>query len=303
MASVLSVMRRGVVVAVAAWLCVVLLGMAGAEPLQVEFDSYPVVACRDVTPAGFSDLWPGEKVVEARIRVSLRVVAGSSEDLREVLFEIRSAERRLRIDQFEPQTRMDSDLLEPIQVTRRHEAHRSFGLGLGGSIAVPSSGVSAGIEPVANAGASRREVVTSTLKKRSSKRPIVISGTTHQGHGVFFKLRPSSQTSLEGVHDLKCLLRVPAAWRGDWLLLACRAEGCWTRYFVKADGVCGQARYVLGLHAAGDDEARAAAERLARVQWVAREVALDRGEVLAEFPSGPLDASSRALAKMSGSEL
>jgi len=304
-AGIFSVGRRAGTMAVAGLFCVAVVGAASAEPVQVQFDCYPVIACRDVTPEGFSDLRPGEKVIEARIRVSARIVAGSAEDLREMLFEIRSAEQRSRIDDFEPRTQMDSDLLEPIQITRTEESRRSLGVGLGGSIAVPAPGVTADIVPTANLGASRREAVTSSFKKRPPQRPIVISGTTHQEHGVFFKLRPSSQTSLEGVHELKCRLRVPVAWRGDWLLLTCRAEGRWTRYFVKADGVCGQSRFVLGLHAAGDEHAMQAAENLARVQLLPREreVEFSSEGSRSEFRSGPLRGSARALAKMSGVEL
>ncbi len=296
-----SVCRRGAATATLLLLCWPQAGAAGSEPVQVQFDCHPVIACRDVTPAGFADLQPGEKVVEARLRVSTRVIAGSAEDLREITFELGSPERRVRIVDFQPQTRLESELLGPIQITRTDESRRSLGLGLSGSMGVPAKGLTADLEPTAQLGVSRHEAVTRTVKKRPPQRPIVISGSTHQGHGVFFTLRPSSQSSLEGVHELRCQLRVPIAWRGDWLLLACRAEGRWTRYFVQTDGVCGQARYVLGLHAEGDQPALEAAERLGRAQWLEQEGEPDPDRSLPDWGSPSLRDPARALAALSGS--
>jgi hypothetical protein len=42
---------------------------------------------------------------------------------------------------------------------------------------------------------------------------------------VFFKLKRSSQTSLEGVHGLSVTFIAPAAWRGGDVSLACSARG------------------------------------------------------------------------------
>ena len=45
-------------------------------------------------------------------------------------------------------------------------------------------------------------------------------GTIDRQHGALFKLRPSLQTSLEGVHELTLQLVVPRNWRADALRVA-----------------------------------------------------------------------------------
>lgn len=290
---------------VTAMLLFALPGVANAGPLRVEFDCYPVIACRDVTPEADADtdLKADERLIEARIRISARILDGSANDLREFLFEIRSPERRAIVDDFTPKTLMDSDVVEPILITKSDERQRSIGLGLGGKVSAPTLIAEGSVEPNANLGMSRKESVAKTLKKRPPKQPIVISGTMLQGHGVFFKLRPTSQTSMEGVHEVTCRLRVPADWRGDWLLLGCRAEGDVTRYFVKSHDVCGEARYVLGLHDEGDQGAKQAAEELAQAQTLRYgSVATDR-DVPAGLRKSQLRESSAALAKHSGDDV
>jgi len=289
-------------VVVTATLLVTFSRAASAGPLRVEFDCYPVIACHEVTPDEPSELKADERLIEARIRISARIIDGSADDLREFLFEIRSPERRARVDDFAPKTQMDSDVVEPILITKSDERHRSIGLGLGGKVGSPTLVIEGNIEPNAKLGMSRKESVARTMKKRPPKQPIVISGTMLQGHGVFFKLRPTSQTSMEGVHEIVCHLRVPADWRGDWLLLGCRAEGELTRYFVKSQDICGQARYVLGLHDEGDQEAKEAAEQLAQAQTVRNAPAATDIDVQASLHKSQLRASSEALARHSGGE-
>jgi hypothetical protein len=70
----------------------------------------------------------------------------------------------------------------------------------------------------------------------------VVSGTSSEGCGVFFKLKRSSQTSLEGVHDLAVTFIAPARWRGATLDVACGARGERKVLWMKQDATLGGER-------------------------------------------------------------
>jgi hypothetical protein len=262
-----------------------LLGFAspvrGDEPIEVQFDCRPAVACRDVTPPEFLYAHPQEKVVEAVIRVSVRASRGNPDHLQELLFELRGPQRRMRVLDFSPTNQLESEATDPIQVTEIVEDSRSVGISLGGKASAPVGDIKIEAAPQASLGKSKRNVVTESWKKRPPQRAVVISGTTNDGFGVFYKFKPSSQSSLEGVKELTCRFAVPSNWRGDWLLLSCRASGDRLKYFVKTTTVCGRRRDVLGLYLEGDPEAQEAAEQLSYVQAEIRGTAPSDDEALA----------------------
>jgi hypothetical protein len=274
-----------------------------AESLDVQFDCGAVVPCQEISSETSLAPHPRQKIIEAVVQVSVRIIAGQAEDVSELLFEIHSPGRRARVVDFEPKTVLESELTEPIKITRTAERQRSFGVGLGGGVAVPVGPTHVEAAPTANVGTSRREVVTKSIKRVAPKRAIVIAGTTHRQHGVFYKLRPSTQRTLEGVHELTCRFAVPDDWRGDWLLLSCRAEGIQTRYFVKSNVTCGDARYVLALHVAGDDDAREAAEHLADAQAVTSKAGREEKTATKDRDrAAQLREASAALARLAGTD-
>lgn len=276
-----------------------LLGFAppvrGDEPVEVQFDCRPAIACRDVTPPEFLDAHPQEKVVEAVVRVSVRASRGNPDHIQELLFELRGPQRRMRVLDFSPMNQFESEATEPIQVSKIVEDSRSVGISLGGKAVAPVGEVKVEAAPQASLGKSKRNVVTENWKKRPPQRAIVISGTTDDGYGVFYKFKPSSQSSLEGVKELTCRFAVPSNWRGDWLLLSCRATGDRLKYFVKTTTTCGRRRDVLGLYLAGDPDAQDAAEQLSRVQAEIRGTAPADDEEALEGPSDRLRQAAESL--------
>lgn len=238
----------------------------GGEPIEVAFDCAAAISCRDVTPLEFAESNYHERIIEMVIPLSIRVIRGDSADLRELVFEIRSPQRRMRVVQFRPQTQLESVADGPIQMTETVEKQRSIGASLGGSVKAPIGDVRIEGAPSANLGVSKRNVVTETWKKLPPKQATVVSGTTADGYGVFFRFKRSTQESFEGVKELTLRFIVPASFRADWLLLSCRATGDRLKYFIKATVPCGERRYVLGLHSAGDRGAQRAAYELARLQ-------------------------------------
>ena len=82
---------------------------------------------------------------------------------------------------------------------------------------------------------------------------------------MFFKLRRSSQTTLEGTHDLNVQFIVPADWQSGRIEVSCAAHGTHKLFgLVEQPKLSGQLRRTVELHLAGNTEARQAAERRAR---------------------------------------
>ena len=92
----------------------------------------------------------------------------------------------------------------------------------------------------------------------------VASGTMNEEHGVFFTLRPSALSSLEGVHELTVQFIVPLAWRGDAVRIACQATGEQKVLWMKQQKVFGEKSIPVALYLSGDSGARRAADRFAR---------------------------------------
>jgi hypothetical protein len=240
-----------------------------AQP-KVSFDLGYVVECHDVTPQAFAMLHPDEKVIEANLRVSVRLESGEEKDVEQLQFEITSPAERLRIIDFLPRTQIEPDA-NNIEVVKTSETIRSLGATVGATIAVSGGGTSnyatvSSALPAANANASHRNQLTETTKKIPSSRPIVTSGTLENEHGVFFKLRRTAAGSFEGIKLFSFRFAAPSDWRGDWLVISCQARGTVNRYFFKSVEEIGASKAFLALHLAGDVTAERAAQELAQAQ-------------------------------------
>jgi hypothetical protein len=87
---------------------------------------------------------------------------------------------------------------------------------------------------------------------------VLVAGTVQRGTGVYFKLLPSAETAWEGSRTFVLVMRVSRDWRGDVMYVRCEAQQ--DRHGRVASR--GVSRFVVGLHVAGDEESRAAAEHL-----------------------------------------
>jgi hypothetical protein len=252
-----------------------------ADPPLVQFDCGPAVVCRDVTPVDFALSNPDEKVIEATVEISTRVSGGPAEDLRQLVYEVESP--YVRIFDFSPRTQLSSEFVEPIQIVKTVGKNRTVGGAVTGTMAAPIP-LPINAQPMASLGTNEQNSVREEMRKMPAKIPVIISGTFGQQQGVFFKFKQSNQTSLEGVRKLTCSFVVPRDWRGDYLLLSCKASGLRTRYLIKGVHSCGDARFVVGLYLEGDSKAKQAALALAATQLTLRreggqlDEALGKGE-------------------------
>jgi hypothetical protein len=191
----------------------------------VEFDFARTVGTCDVTPEPRGDHDSIHRLVQLTLPVSVRFHGLSTDDVDELNIEINGATAGLRVHDFAPATKLASDVAKPIETTTTTTRARSLDATLGGELPLPYAEVVAHVAPSINAGISGSETAVEKMNRLPPKHAVVVSGTSSEGRGVFFKLKRSSQNSLEGVHELSVTFVVPAEWRGGELRVGCSARG------------------------------------------------------------------------------
>jgi hypothetical protein len=233
------------------------------EP-ALAFDFGRTLECRDVTPADFAETYPDERIVECTLRLSVYLTEGDIAEVDSIRVEIADCDRRLRVFDLSPSTRMESALAGDIEWTKTTESSHSLGASLGGELPAIVGDVVANVTPSISGASSGRELVTEKQLRVAPKQTVVASGTINHEHGVFFTLRPSPVSSLEGVHELTVAFIVPVEWRGDAVRVTCRASGQQKLLWVKQVKVWAEKSSGVALYLAGDSAARRAAERYVR---------------------------------------
>jgi hypothetical protein len=113
---------------------------------------------------------------------------------------------------------------------------------------------------------SNKKTESNHYQKLAPKHLVLASGTTNRGHGVFYKLRPSQDASLEGAKEFMVLCIVPKQWRGDWCTVTCSARVKKKSAVGSSVAVAGIEHAHIGLHLTGDDEASDLAESMTEIQ-------------------------------------
>jgi hypothetical protein len=245
---------------------------ASANGPKVGFDLRYMVECHDVTPQAFALVHPDEKIIEADLRVSVRVEQGEEKDVEQLEFEITSPAERLRIVDFLPRTLIEAEAADHIEVVKTTETVHSVGASVGTTVAVGGGAghingqaVTTAL-PSGNANATHRNELKETTKKVPPGKAVVASGTLANEHGVFFKLRRSAAGTFEGIKPFSFRFVVPAQWRGDWMVISCNATGTVKRYFFKSTEEIGSTKAFLALYLAGDTMAERSALEMSEAQ-------------------------------------
>jgi hypothetical protein len=236
--------------------CVSMAALAGTAVVvvaapNVEFDFARAIACVDVTRMSSVGDYANLRLVQLTLPVSVRFHGLTMDDVEEIDIEINGAAHGLRVYDFAPSTQLASDVARPIETTTTTKRARSLEGTLGGALPVPYAEVVAHVSPSINAGISGSEVATEKMNRLPPKRAVVVSGTSSEGRGVFFKLKQSSQTSLEGVHGLSVTFVVPAGWRGGEVQIACSARGQRRVLWIKQAATVGEETGTVRLHLTG----------------------------------------------------
>jgi len=267
------------------------------NPLRVAFDVSYTVECRDVTPDEFAENNPNSKIVEAVFQISALLREGEESDVEELMYVVWSPEKRMRVADFEPKTQVTSPVADKIEVLDAAEDATLLDAAIKAQINPPG-----GLQFMPTAGASKTK--KQNLQQKYSRLPpkqlLIASGTTNREYGVFFKLKPSSQESLEGQREFVCLFVVPRPWSGDYVYVECRATAR-SESARNALPRSGAKRVLVGLHLQGDQEAKAAARRVAAAYEVYSQAQRSGPTTRTTFK--PVGDVTRLLRRVPGSSL
>lgn len=241
---------------------------ARAEVPRVYFDMPYAVACRDVTPSEFAALNPSEKLVEARFQISSLLASGAEQDLTQFFYRIDSPQRSFAVSDYLPKTLHESAIAGTVAVKNTDEQTMSLGINFSGQYEC-LTGASA------TSGVGQKNVSGVEYQKLPALETVVASGTILRGTGVYFKLKASERNLLEGERSFAVVLRVPYAWRADYVHLRCEAEGVKRGMVRSLDETvrAGERDFLVGLYLEGDEQGRAVAEHFAASEARLRQAA------------------------------
>lgn len=252
--------------------------VAEAAP-QVTFDVVPVVACRDVSTDEFLTAYPDDRLVEFRVQVSSLFRGGDESDLVEFFYRFDSVNHSIRVVDYAPQTTLEGETAGNVSIEDKQESSNHAGLAVTAPFDWPVKVTGTG-----DLGGKENRSVRYELAPKMT--PVAASGTIRRGYGVYFKLKPSRATSLEGSKEFRVTLRVPATWRGGRLLLSCTATGMQRGVVRPLNETlrCGARQFNMALFLEGDAEAQAAAERMTQAeQELLNSISSHRREIERQF--------------------
>ena len=230
-----------------------------ATDTRVAFDIPSKVECRDVTPEKCAKAHPTMKVIEAKFRISASFIDGNEASTADFVYMISSPEMRMKVLDFLPNTTLESYTAEDrIEVTDSTENSDA----ITGDARVAYSLLS--LSGTKNSTSKKSE--SNHYQKVAPKNLVLASGTVNRGHGVFYKLRPSNDASLEGAKEFVLLCIVPKTWRGDWCTVVCSARANKKSAVSSSVSLAGIEQAHVGLYLSGDQEASDLADDLTHIQ-------------------------------------
>lgn len=242
---------------------------AAPQP-KVVIDVGQVVACREPSSPQPLAVGPDEKVVEAKVNVSVWLQSGSEQDLEQLVLVLRSPERRLRVADYEPRTQLASEINGDVEVNSSSDSSKTFSVAPSGVLGGPYGQLQLQATPASGFGVTQSEGAKTVYHKLSPKELSVASGTTEAEHGVFFKWRRTSQVTLEGSREVTVRLIVPRDWRGDWLEAHSQLSARHKNYLGDYKLVpVAESEVYVGLYEQGDRAAADAAVLLSQAQSTA----------------------------------
>jgi hypothetical protein len=262
----------------------------------VRFDVGDIIACADVVPSaehvpGHGTYIPrGYALIEAKFAISAFVHYGQEDNLVQFVYVVENPNRSARMVAWAPANELVSDVSGAIRIKRQQERNNNFDLSASGQF-----------EPFLSANAkltdSTRQTQDFDFQAEAPKHILTASGTLSRGYGVYFKLLPSSQTSLEGSRSFSLTFCVPSEWRADWLKIACAAYSRpRTGRSTRSEPICGSNTFLVAIYRSGDEEARQAVRNLMAAERELRAASNSFIESQRKHSDSPLDSVLRSLA-------
>ncbi len=222
-------------------------GLLAAPP--VSFDApavvpaVPIEGDLAITPS------PDSELLEITFPVSTLVQTRQPLPAYQLWFFCQAPGVSWRVVDFAPQTELTTPYAGPLQTDTQKETSHRLGLHFAGPL-----------EPWGNGQATSelagKEKRTTRVAEAPPMMLLQASGTIDRGTGVYYKFRPSRQTTLEGMRQLRIVVEVPRSWQTSLVRLHCLAEPI-------EEGVApfGEAVFAVAIYRAGSSGALARAER------------------------------------------
>ena len=250
----------------------------------VQFDVVQMAAADDISTPEFVAANPTEKLIRIRLPISSLVRLGSEGSLIQYLYIISgTTTSSFQVVDYAPKTTLTSDVDGSISI----EESRGDSVNLGVKAQAPHDfPIRADASVALNASTSN----STRLQKLPPLHLLAASGTMHRGVSAYFKLKPSTQTTLEGDKTFEIVARVPYDWRAGLLYVTCAAYGRQRGISMSredANLVCGNGGFVVGVYSAGDEVAKNSVRKLAVTQQQLEQLALKHAASIDDqrFPS------------------
>ncbi|MBI1247138.1 hypothetical protein GC197_04760 [bacterium] len=183
----------------------------------VQFDVGFLVAAHDVTTHECRQSRPGYRLVQMDIMISTLVDSDLDDDLLETNFFIEPHNPRIQIEDFSPQTTLQSPYAGNISKEKRIESN--IGTDVTAKETIPP-----GITGTASLGLGTKHATVEKVDVLPEMKLVTASGTIHRGRGVYFRFHRTAQTSLEGTTVLGVVLLVPENWSADTMTVRCQSK-------------------------------------------------------------------------------
>ncbi|TWT95343.1 hypothetical protein Pla108_34890 [Botrimarina colliarenosi] len=187
---------------------------------EVSFDVPATLTCRDVTSDAFRATHPDQRLVAVEAPVSLLLFHGLANKVDDIVVEIDGGDAGLTVYDYAPRTELTSELSKPTEFKETTAAEKSIGATIGAKLAPEVA-----LTPTLSAGSSKAQSQTVTRSELPPKQAVIVSGTTGGRSGVYYKLRRSSQSTLEGERTFTVTFAAPLDWQGGAIEVRCLARG------------------------------------------------------------------------------
>ncbi len=225
---------------------------------QVVFDVNALVPAWNVEQYGMMARLPNSRFVEVQLETSALFQAGSAANVSEVTVRVHSRHEDVVVADFSPRTEMQTDVFGPMQVAVDTSRMQEAGLqGLGG---YPGVGSASGFAYHMDSGNQSIQ-----FARKPAMELLTASGTLDRHRGVYFKMRQSSQMTLEGARQFRIVFEVPESWRADLLDVTIEAVGT-ENSKARRTTVLSSQPFVVAVYQNGDEVASRAAANYRKQQ-------------------------------------
>ena len=225
---------------------------------QVAFDVNPLAPARESSSIGLMNQLPNSRMVDVQLDVSALFTPGDSAVVTEYTVRIVSRHEDVQVADYSPRTEMQSDVFGPMQISQEGDRVREAAIrGVGGYPGVGSA------QGYAYYHDNSHETVH--YAKKPAMEMVNAAGTLERRRGVYFKVRQSSQSTLEGARPFRIVFEVPNSWRADLLDVTIEAAGLENTHS-KRPRILSTQQFVVAVYQEYDDNAANAATRYVRQQ-------------------------------------